>query len=106
MTSALTFIQFDGAIREIDAEDGHSLMEVADPQCGIVGMAIAAAARACATCHVHIAGRPVRTGRRSETESDTRSRPSNLGPGSRLACQIKVEPALAGLTVHLPESQH
>jgi 2Fe-2S ferredoxin len=28
------------------------------------------------------------------------------GPGSRLSCQIKVTPALDGLVVRLPKSQH
>lgn len=106
MTS-VNFIQFDGAIREVDAEDGHSLMEVAIRN-GIVGIdGDCGGACACATCHVHVAeGWFEKLSDRSEMESDMLEQAVDLGPRSRLACQITVEPALAGLTVHLPESQH
>ncbi len=106
MTS-VTFIQFDGVIRDVDAEDGHSLMEVAirndivgiDGDCG--------GACACATCHVHVAEDWLeKLAQRSEMESDMLEQAVDLGPCSRLACQIIIGPALAGLTVHLPESQH
>lgn len=106
MTS-VTFIQFDGTIREVDAEDGHSLMEVAIRN-GIAGIdGDCGGACACATCHIHVVeGWFEKLNYRSETESDMLEQAVDLSPQSRLACQITVEPALAGLTVRLPESQH
>jgi 2Fe-2S ferredoxin len=107
MMTNVTFIQPDGTQHEVDAEDGHSLMEVAlnnsisgiDGDCG--------GSCACATCHVYIAdGWFTKVGQRSEMESDMLEQAVDVEPRSRLACQIKIEPALDGLMVYLPESQH
>jgi 2Fe-2S ferredoxin len=101
------FIQHDGTQREIDAEDGLSVMEAAvrnsvpgiDGDCG--------GACACATCHVHVdeAWR-ARLAPRSETETDMLELAEGVDERSRLACQITVSDALDGIVVHLPESQH
>ncbi|MEL0155286.1 2Fe-2S iron-sulfur cluster-binding protein [Sphingopyxis sp.] len=103
----VNFIQHDGTLHQIDTEDGYSLMEVAinnnisgiDGDCGGVC--------ACATCHVYVddAWRAM-LGERTETETDMLELAADVTERSRLACQIKIEAALEGLTVHLPESQH
>ncbi len=103
----VNFIQHDGARHQIDTEDGYSLMEVAinnnisgiDGDCGGVC--------ACATCHVYVDDAwMAMLGDRTDTETDMLELAADVTERSRLACQIKVEAALEGLTVHLPESQH
>ena len=103
----VTFIQHDGARREIEAPDGYSLMEVAinnsipgiDGDCGGVC--------ACATCHVYVDDAWVgKLAQRTATETDMLELAAEVTANSRLACQIKVEAELEGLMIHLPESQH
>jgi ferredoxin, 2Fe-2S len=103
----VNFIQHDGVRHQIDTEDGYSLMEVAinnnisgiDGDCGGVC--------ACATCHVYVDDAwMAMLGDRTDTETDMLELAADVTERSRLACQIKVEAALEGLTVHLPESQH
>jgi 2Fe-2S ferredoxin len=45
-------------------------------------------------------------GERTAMEADMLELAADVTERSRLACQIKVDTALDGLTVHLPESQH
>ena len=103
----VNFIQHDGAKHQIDTEDGYSLMEVAinnnisgiDGDCGGVC--------ACATCHVYVdEAWTSKLGERTAMEADMLELAADVTERSRLACQIKVETAVDGLTVHLPESQH
>lgn len=103
----VNFIQHDGTQYHVEAEDGFSVMEVAignsvsgiDGDCGGVC--------ACATCHVYVDEEwMAKLGERTATEIDMLELASSVTERSRLACQIKVDPALEGLTVHLPENQH
>lgn len=102
----VVFVDIDGARREVEAQDGRSLMEVAkahgiaaiEGQCG--GML------SCATCHVYVdAGWAARLPPPDALERDMI--PNALEPRatSRLGCQIKVAPGLDGLVVHTPERQ-
>jgi ferredoxin, 2Fe-2S len=103
----ITYIQHNGARREIDARDGLSLMEVAvknavpgiDADCG--------GACACATCHIYVdpAWLPA-VGERTEMEKSMLEFAEGVEANSRLACQIKVAASLDGLIVRLPEAQH
>jgi 2Fe-2S ferredoxin len=61
----------------------------------------------CATCHVMVdeqwlATMPARSSDEEEMLECTAEMPT---PCSRLACQVRLTPALEGLVVHVPRSQ-
>lgn len=103
----VTFIEYNGTVREIEAQDELSLMEAAvthlvpgiDGDCG--------GACACATCHVHVDPTwldklpPMQAQEKSMVDLAAGSNTS-----SRLACQIKVTPDLAGIVLRTPLGQH
>jgi ferredoxin, 2Fe-2S len=98
----------DGSETTVEGREGESLMQAAvaanargiEADCG--GLLT------CATCHVYV--REPFAGRLPPPSGD------ELGvleftaaarkPNSRLSCQIELVPALAGLTVDLPDAQH
>ena len=101
----ITIYVVDKANREhaLKAKDGLSVMEVLRPlDLGVGGEC--EGSLACATCHVwvdpdwmpHLA--PV-----SEGEADMLDCAFNVSDTSRLCCQIRVSPALAGLRVSVPQ---
>jgi 2Fe-2S ferredoxin len=103
----ITYIEPLGVAHVVDARDGGSVMEAAikhdvpgiDADCG--------GACACATCHVYVdEAWLARLDAPSDIEASMLEFAKNVAPNSRLSCQIKVTPALDGLTVRLPESQH
>jgi len=103
----VTYIQFSGDEHVIDVKSGQSVMEGAvknnvpgiDADCG--------GACACATCHVFVdPAWQAQTGERNAMEESMLDFAENVGPNSRLSCQIKVTDELDGLVVRLPESQH
>jgi len=94
-----------GEQRTIDAIDGESLMEAARNQ-DIPGiLAECGGSCACTTCHVYVDERfsavvdPLEDFESDMLDGVTAPRL----PTSRLSCQIKVSPALAGMVVTLPE---
>ena len=103
----ITFIEHNGAEREVQADPDLSLMEVAtanlipgiDADCG--------GACACGTCHVHIDESwlskipPMSDGERQMLEVATSGDAT-----SRLSCQIRISAALEGLVVRTPIGQH
>lgn len=105
MTS-ITFIEFDGTARRVEADVNQSLMQAALTN-GIRGIVAACGGScACATCHIYVdaawmdvVGHPV------GPESDLLDFVSRRETNSRLACQIAVSEQLQGLVVRLPESQ-
>nr|WP_295663006.1 2Fe-2S iron-sulfur cluster-binding protein [Polymorphobacter sp.] len=103
----ITYIAVDGSARTLEVEDGDSLMEAAvsngvpaiDGDCG--------GNCACATCHVHVdAAWLAAAGTRSEMEEAMLDFAEGVTPDSRLACQIIASPALDGMIVRTPVSQH
>ena len=102
----LTFIDFSGTAREVQAENGSTVMEAAIKN-GIPGIeAECGGACACATCHVYvddawtdIVGKP------TSMEEDMLDFAYDVRPVSRLSCQLRVSDALDGLVVHTPERQ-
>jgi 2Fe-2S ferredoxin len=103
----IIFIEHSGAIHEVDAKLGLSLMDAAvqnnvpgvDADCG--------GTCSCATCHVYVGQAWLdKTGTPSTMESSMLEFAENIESNSRLSCQIKITDALDGLTVRLPESQH
>ena len=102
----ITFIDSAGQSRDVDAEQGSTVMETAvrngipeiEAECG--------GACACATCHVYVDPAWVEvTGKAEPMEEDMLDFAFEVQPNSRLSCQIKVRPALDGLIVRTPSRQ-
>ena len=102
----ITYIDFEGATRTVDAEVGSTVMETAiknnvpgiEAECG--------GACACATCHVHVddAWRAT-VGEPTPMEEDMLDFGYDVRDNSRLSCQIKVTDDLDGLVVRTPDKQ-
>lgn len=101
------FISHDGQVTTVDSADGDNVMRVAlaNDVDGIVGEC--GGSMMCATCHCYVdKAWAERTGPRADGEDDMlESASSEIRPTSRLSCQIRIEPQLDGLVIHLPESQ-
>ncbi len=98
----VTFIERDGAAREVEAKAGQSILDIAQVH-GIDMEGACEGAMACSTCHVIV--EPdwyARLPEPCEDEEDMLDFASFLAATSRLACQIEVTPALDGLVVRLP----
>lgn len=102
----ITFIESTGQSRQVEAEEGSTVMETAvrnavpeiEAECG--------GACACATCHVYIDPDWVAaTGKPEPMEEDMLDFAFEVQPNSRLSCQIKVRSQLAGLVVRTPARQ-
>ena len=102
----ITFVQPDGKSQTVTAEAGMTVMETAkknlidgiDAECG--------GACACATCHVYVdAAWREKVGKPVDMEEDMLDFAFDVREESRLACQIKVTPALDGLIVKVPAKQ-
>ncbi len=104
----ITFITHDGLEYGFEAPAGVSLMQAATGH-GVPGMAAdCGGAAMCATCHVLVpeAWRD-RLPPPDPHEHLLLDRTACIRePGSRLACQIRLDDAVQGLVVHLPESQY
>ncbi len=100
----ITFIQADGTVREIEAEDGSTVMEVAI-QNDIPGIvAECGGACTCATCHVYVDEKWADiTGTPSAMEEDMLDFAFEVQPNSRLSCQVKVSKGIDGLIVRVPK---
>src|SRR6201996_1319980 len=100
----ITFILNDGSNREIEAQTGQSLREVAVAN-GLDVEGACGGAMACSTCHMIVD--PAWYGKLPppvEDETDMLDLAPGLTRTSRLGCQIKMTDALNGLTVTLPAS--
>ncbi len=103
----IIYVEHNGTQHEVEVADGVSLMEGALSN-GIPGIDGDCGGNcACATCHVYIGkGWETKTGERSENEAAMLDLADGLQENSRLACQIVSSPALDGLVVTMPETQH
>ena len=103
----ITYIAADGAARTLDVPDGESLMEAAVAN-GVPGIDGDCGGNcACATCHVHVdAAWLAAAGGKSEMEAAMLDFAEGVTADSRLACQIMASPALDGMVVRTPVSQH
>jgi 2Fe-2S ferredoxin len=102
----IVFVDHAGKSRQVEADDGSTVMETAlrnsipgiEAECG--------GACACATCHVYVDEAWFeKLGKPEQMEEDMLDFAFDVRPTSRLSCQIKVSPALDGLTVTTPEKQ-
>lgn len=103
----ITYIEQNGTERTVEVPVGWSVMEGAvknrvpgiDADCG--------GACACATCHVYVdSAWLAKLPQRQEMEEQMLDFAQDVKPNSRLSCQIKVSPALDGLIVRTPRTQH
>ncbi len=96
------FILEDGTMKEVEANVGDSLLDVARHHCidleGACGGALA-----CSTCHLIIDAEWYKAlSEPSDDEEDMLDLAFGLTPTSRLGCQIRMTPELDGITVTLP----
>lgn len=103
----VTYITADGQETTVDAQEGSNVMHTAlnNNIDGIVGEC--GGAMMCATCHCYVDDAwAEKTGERMDGEEDMLDcAAAEIKPTSRLSCQIKIDPSLDGLVVHLPEDQ-
>ncbi|MTI19246.1 2Fe-2S iron-sulfur cluster binding domain-containing protein [Rhodobacteraceae bacterium RKSG542] len=102
----IVYITSEGERFEVEAQSGATVMEAAiknmvpgiEAECG--------GACACATCHVYVDPEwSDKTGEPEAMEEDMLDFAQDVRDTSRLSCQIRVDDALDGLVVHIPESQ-
>jgi len=105
--SVAIFKTHDGAVHEVEANEGESLMQVALRN-GIEGIVAECGGEcACATCHVYVAAAfagmlpPPDAVEEDMLDFVAAERKTN----SRLSCQIKVVAELDGIEVTLPDRQ-
>ena len=101
----LRVVDRDGNEHEIDGNTGFTLMEnLRDLEYGVG--AICGGMCACATCHVYVD--PEWAGKLPPVQSDERDLLQDLSTrreNSRLSCQLKFTPDLAGLKVTIAEDE-
>jgi len=104
----LHFIAADGLGTSVQGKPGKSLMEAA-VAAGIDGIAAdCGGLLTCATCHVHVR-EPYASSLPPPDGEELGMLEFTAAPrsaASRLSCQIKLTPALDGLTVELPVTQY
>lgn len=96
----LVVVDRSGNEQEIEATDGVSVMEVIRDNGFDELLALCGGCCSCATCHVYVD--PAFTGALpplSEDENDLLDSSDHRTENSRLSCQVKVTPGLAGLKV-------
>jgi ferredoxin, 2Fe-2S len=96
----ITVISRDGEAREVEGENGLTLMEVIRDNGFDELLALCGGCCSCATCHVHIdpafADKLPAMG---EDENDLLDSTDHRSDTSRLSCQIPVNDAIDGLIV-------
>ena len=105
--TTIIYVEAQGQAVTVDVADGWTLMQgaVANGVEGILGEC--GGSCACATCHCYVDEArigelpPPTDNELDMLEDAVAPRRSN----SRLACQVKVHSAMAGLIVHLPDRQ-
>ncbi|KRC82446.1 2Fe-2S iron-sulfur cluster-binding protein [Sphingomonas sp. Root241] len=96
------FVSSDGDSRDVEAEAGAILLEVAQND-GQPLEGTCEGQMSCSTCHVIVAPEDfARLPRASEEEEDMLDLAIGAARTSRLACQIVLSPELDGLTVRMP----
>lgn len=99
----MTFIERGGHRREVEAEAGMTLLEIAHAN-DIDIEGACEGCMACSTCHVIVdAGWYDRLPPASAEEDDLLDLAWGLARTSRLGCQIALTPDLDGLVVSLPD---
>ena len=98
--TTITVIKRSGDAELIDSQDGHSVMESIRDAGVDELLALCGGSCSCATCHVYVDETwlaslpPV-----SDDENDLLDGSDYRQANSRLSCQLKLNPALEGMTV-------
>ena len=102
----ITFVEPSGDAKDVEAEEGLTIMEAAVKN-NIIGIdADCGGACACATCHVYVDREwTARVGKPEAMEESMLDFAQEVQENSRLSCQIQVTPALEGLILRIPEYQ-
>lgn len=102
----INYIEHNGNAHRADVEPGSTVMQGAVHQ-GIPGIdADCGGSCVCATCHVYIDPKWVKLiAPPSQEEIDMLEFAEDVRKNSRLSCQIRVTPELAGLIVRTPARQ-
>jgi 2Fe-2S ferredoxin len=101
----VVFVGASGTRRELTARVGQTLMEVGRDNDVKGILAECGGACACATCHVKVDEKWLAvTGPAAEVEASMLEFAQNVGPTSRLSCQIPITEELDGLIVYVPET--
>ena len=102
----VTYIEHNGGEHRVQAQVGRNFMQIALDN-GIAGiLGDCGGSCSCGTCHGYVdaqwAGKlpPI-----SETEAFMLEGVPEPRPTSRLCCQLRMQPELDGIVVHLPEEQ-
>jgi 2Fe-2S ferredoxin len=96
----ITVIDRSGSARDVQADNGLSLMEVIRDNGFDELLALCGGCCSCATCHVYVDGAfAEKVPAMSEDENDLLDSTDSRNAQSRLSCQIPVSDALDGLTV-------
>lgn len=107
-TVHVTFVDAAGAARTLALPAGCSLMRAATSAGVEAIVAECGGTLTCATCHVIVD--PAWAERLPAPGADERAMlemtAAPAAPTSRLSCQVRLEPSLDGLVVHLPERQY
>ena len=98
----ITVISRNGSARDVEAENGLSLMEVIRDNGFDELLALCGGCCSCATCHVFVdSAFADKVPAMSEDENDLLDSTGSRNESSRLGCQIKLREEMDGLTVHL-----
>lgn len=98
--SKLIIVTRDGDEREVEGEEGLSVMEVIRDAGFDELLALCGGCCSCATCHVHVDPEFAdKLPPMSDDENDLLDSSSDRDGTSRLSCQIQLSPALAGMRV-------
>ena len=103
----VTYIHSDGRAETVSARDGDSAMITA-MQSGVDGIVgECGGGLVCATCHVYVDDSwMAKVGTAAADEDEMlEGVAAERRPNSRLSCQIKINDALDGLVLQLPERQ-
>ena len=104
--TTVTYVENNGTTHCVEAPLGRTLMQIAIDHSvpGILGDC--GGSCSCATCHGYIdSSWTARLAPISETESFMLEGVPEPRENSRLCCQIKMQPELDGIVVHLPAEQ-
>jgi 2Fe-2S ferredoxin len=102
----VTFVLPDGTARQCRGEQGETLMDVALDNLvpGIVGQC--GGGCTCCTCHVYIDDRWfAQLPEPHPDEVELLTYALEVGPNSRLSCQVILDPDLQGCVVTVPRAQ-
>lgn len=100
--TTITVMCRDGSQRAVEGVDGLSLMEMIRDNGFDELLALCGGCCSCATCHVYVdPGFVAELPTMSDDENDLLDSSDHRRENSRLSCQLKVSPELAGLRVQI-----